>query len=185
MRRKRILTDLLALTLAFIWGNSLLSREVSGAISDSVMELMNRRAEMLGLGSDYFTYMADIDGDGTPEPTSRTVRKAAHVIEFAVLGALLWLRLEGKRRSRLKTVLQGVLAAAADETIQLFSHRGSRAADVLIDSAGVLLGLGIVWAAAALRRRGAGENWTPRDPRTVILPVSRGFYTPPGEVDRV
>ena len=58
MRRKRILTVLLALTLAFIWGNSLLSREVSGAISDSVMELMNRRAEMLGLGSDYFTYMA-------------------------------------------------------------------------------------------------------------------------------
>ena len=36
LRNKRFLAVLVALILVFIWGNSLLSKEVSGAISDFI-----------------------------------------------------------------------------------------------------------------------------------------------------
>ena len=153
MDRKTLITILLVLTLAFIWGNSLLPTEVSGAISDRVMEYMNAAAEALGLGSDFFTLMADQDGDGVAEPTSRLVRKMAHVTEFAALGALLWLRLAGAKRRGPRAFALGFAAAAADETLQLFSHRGSQLRDVLLDSCGVALGLLIVCAAARLRQK--------------------------------
>lgn len=154
MMQKRILTLLIVLTLIFIWGNSLLSREVSGAISDAVMEKMNAAASWLGLGDDFFTVMRDVDGDGIDEPSSHLVRKAAHVTEFAVLAALLWLRIERKGVQRSGSVfLLGVITGAADETIQIFSYRGSMVRDVFIDAAGVLLGLSIVNIGAMLRAK--------------------------------
>ena len=154
MERKKLITVLLALTLAFIWGNSLLSREVSGRLSDAVMGVMNTAAGKLGFDEDLFTYMADVDGDGQDEPTSRIVRKMAHVAEFAVLGILLWLRFERPAARRLLTALGfGVLVAAADETIQIFSRRGSQLSDVAIDAAGVLLGICLAPAAEAILRR--------------------------------
>lgn len=156
--KKRIVTILLLLTLAFIWGNSLLSRELSGAISDNLMAVMNAAAEKLGLGENFFTYMSDQDGDGTEEPTSHLVRKMAHVTEFAVLGALFRLRLEGKHKPALTAFCLGAAAGAVDETIQIFSHRGSQVQDVFIDSAGVLLGLGAVLLLARLRRRAAEKK---------------------------
>ena len=36
MRNKRLLALIIALILVFIWGNSMLSKEVSGAISDFI-----------------------------------------------------------------------------------------------------------------------------------------------------
>ena len=141
MERKRTVSLLLTLTLMFIWGNSLLPREISGAISDWFMDRMNESAEALGFGPDLFTVMADIDGDGTEEPTSRLVRKMAHVAEFALLGALLWIRLDGTRRRGVRAFALGTAAAFVDETLQLFSHRGSQIRDVGIDACGVLLGL--------------------------------------------
>ena len=101
MKRKRILTVLIVLALVFIWGNSLVSRELSGKISDDILFFLNAAAEKVGLGPDAFTYMTDEDGDGVAEqPTSHLVRKAAHVTEYAVFAALLFLRLEsvGKKR---------------------------------------------------------------------------------------
>ena len=44
MKRKRLLSVLIALTLIFIWGNSILSRETSGALSDGLMEILNEAA---------------------------------------------------------------------------------------------------------------------------------------------
>ena len=80
MKRKRILTVLIVLALVFIWGNSLVSRELSGKISDDILFFLNAAAEKVGLGPDAFTYMTDEDGDGVAEqPTSHLVRKAAHV----------------------------------------------------------------------------------------------------------
>lgn len=156
MDRKRLLNILIVLTLCFIWGNSMVSKTVSARISDSVLDGINWCAEKLGLGADFFTVMLDQDGDGLEEPTSYLIRKIAHVTEFSVLSALLWLRLEDRGRKRIPlTVLFGVAAAAADEIIQIFSHRGSQIQDVLIDSGGVLLGLGIALALSALRRKKA------------------------------
>ena len=47
MARKRILILCLILNLLFIWGNSLLPREVSARLSDRVMDVMNVAAEKL------------------------------------------------------------------------------------------------------------------------------------------
>ena len=59
--------------------------------------------------------------------------------------ALVFLRLESAGKKRFFTVWGlGTLTGAIDETLQIFSHRGSQVRDVLIDSAGALLGLGIV-----------------------------------------
>ena len=136
-----MLTLLLALTLAFIWGNSLLSRETSGMLSDTLMEKLNAAAAFLGLPEDLFTVMADTDDDGIEEESSYLIRKAAHVTEFAVLSALLWLRLgpESPRRGRLTLGLCAAVAAA-DETIQIFSRRGPSVIDVGIDCCGAALG---------------------------------------------
>ena len=69
MKRKRILTVLIVLALVFIWGNSLVSRELSGKISDDILFFLNAAAEKVGLGPDAFTYMTDEDGDGVDEPS--------------------------------------------------------------------------------------------------------------------
>lgn len=156
MKRKRILSMLIVLALVFIWGNSLVSRELSGAISDTIMEKMNAAAEKLGLGADAFTYMSDEDGDGVAEqPTSHLIRKAAHVTEYAVFAALVFLRLESTGKKRFFTALGlGALTGAIDETLQIFSHRGSQVQDVVIDAAGALLGICIAALLVRCRSRG-------------------------------
>ena len=135
MKRKRILTVLIVLALVFIWGNSLVSRELSGKISDDILFFLNAAAEKVGLGPDAFTYMTDEDGDGVAEqPTG-----------YAVFAALLFLRLGSVGKKRFFTAWGlGTLTGAIDETLQIFSHRGSQVRDVLIDTAGALLGLGVV-----------------------------------------
>lgn len=146
MKRNRILTLLIVLTLVFIWGNSLLSRSVSGYISDGLMTGLNRVSARLGAPDDLFTSMRDEDGDGTVEPTSHGLRKAAHVAEYAALAVLLLLRLDGavKRPYPLALSLGGAVGAI-DETLQIFSHRGSQVRDVFIDLGGAVLGLLLVF----------------------------------------
>ena len=108
------------------------------------MERMNAAAASVGLREDLFVTMHDQDGDGEEEPTSYGLRKAAHVTEYAVLAILVWMRLESPGRKRLLTAFALCAAAAAlDETIQIFSHRGALFTDVLIDSAGAALGLAL------------------------------------------
>lgn len=68
------------------------------------------------------------------------VRKGAHVTEYAVLGLLLAWALRGRYAW---AVLIGVAYAVTDETHQLFvPGRGGQVTDVLIDSVGVLIGVG-------------------------------------------
>lgn len=155
MKRKRILTALLICLLVFIWGNSLVSGELSGRISDGIMSVMNTAAEKLGFDPDFFTYMSDEDGDGVAEqPTSFWIRKAAHVTEYAALAAVLFLRLESGGKKRFFTAWGlAALAGAIDETIQIFSHRGSQVKDVVIDACGALLGLGVVLLIFWIRKR--------------------------------
>ena len=160
MKRKRILSLLIACMLVFIWGNSLVSRTLSGKISDNIMFAMNAAAEKLGLGGDFFTYMSDEDGDGVAEqPTSHLIRKAAHVTEYAVFAALVFLRLESTGKRRFFTAWGlGALTGAIDETLQIFSHRGSQVRDVLIDAAGALLGLCIVLLISAAGKKKDGHE---------------------------
>ena len=87
------------------------------------------------------------------------VRKAAHVFEYAVLGALLTLLLLeiSKRRSQITGlryspavplsagVIIGLIYAATDEAHQIFTGRSSKLSDVLIDLAGVMAGAAAAW----------------------------------------
>lgn len=159
MNRKRIGTVLLLLAilaaLAFIWGNSLESAVESSLKSGRVRELIEPLMELLV---------------GQGNVTDHMVRKLAHLTEFAVLGALLLLLTAAAFRVRLQSVLNCqfflLLAALTDETIQLFTGRGSQVRDVWLDfaggTAGLLAMLLLLWLLRCLfrprdRRRGSHE----------------------------
>ena len=126
-RRLRLCRVLLVLTLAFIWGNSLMPGEVSGAISNWVKDLL---AKFLPLGPE------EDDGGG------HLIRKLAHFTEFAALGATMGWLFGMLKKGKLRPFVCGVLAASIDETIQRFvPDRGPSVWDVLLDSCGVLTGI--------------------------------------------
>jgi VanZ family protein len=127
-KRNRILTALVIIALAVIWGNSLLPAEKSDGLSRWVLQNIFR----MDSGGLYF------------DEGNHLLRKAAHMTEIAILAMLIALRMKGKKRFWLYGGL-AVPAAAIDETIQLFSHRGSQFKDVCIDTAGVLIGIIIIY----------------------------------------
>lgn len=124
-RQRTILTVLVGLTLAFIWGNSLMPGAVSGAISDWFGAVL----------SHIFGGQVDtVHGHGV-------LRKLAHGTEYLVLGTeLCWLLIPEKPWTAL--ALSGVLAALTDETIQLFvPERCGQIKDVWIDLGGFTVGV--------------------------------------------
>ncbi len=114
----------LVVTLCFIWGNSLLSRDESAAISQGLT--------------------AWLRSIGIPV-TDHFVRKLAHFCEFGLLGCeltlLFWLRYGLRLRELCLSALAAFLAAAIDETIQIFTGRGAQIKDVLLDFTGALTGI--------------------------------------------
>lgn len=96
------------------------------------------------------------------------VRKGAHMTEYAILAVLLYIWIERWEMTRLRRSLAsaaiGVLYACSDEFHQLFvAGRAGSFGDVMIDSAGVVLGLLffllIEYIATRLhRRRKAGRQ---------------------------
>ena len=90
---------------------------------------------------------------GLPGVSEHLLRKAAHFAEFMALGwwAFLCARAFSRRAARWLLWLwgAGALCAAADEGIQLFAPgRAARVSDILLDSCGMLAGLGLALAAA-------------------------------------
>lgn len=165
---KTVLLVLVGLMLAFIWGHSLMSVEQSGAESLQVVEMLkgafSRVCSLLGIG-------------GAVEAvwiTDHLVRKTAHFVEFAVLGGLLGLICmvtvgESGSKSKKSGVaravcacLLGLFAAFLDETLQLFSGRGSMVADVWLDFAGVVCGVAAVtlgrWIIDSMKERKKAKN---------------------------
>lgn len=125
-KRLRLCWCLLAVNLAFIWGNSLLPGEISGAFSDWVKNLI-----------------ASLFPEGGPvQQSGGLLRKIAHFTEFAALGMCLsWLFGMLKKR-KYWPLCCGVAAACIDETIQVFvPDRGPSLKDVGIDSCGVVTGI--------------------------------------------
>ena len=114
--------------LAFIWGNSAMPGETSGALSDWLGDLLSLIHPFLAT-----------------EKGLHFLRKVAHFSEFAVLGMTLgWMFGMVARRKPWQLslpLLFGAAAACIDETIQIFSPgRYSSIIDVLIDCSGVLTG---------------------------------------------
>lgn len=131
-KRMSICLTLLILNLCFIWGNSCLPGEVSGALSAWVKDLF---ARLFGWG----TAENDPGGHGL-------LRKLAHMTEFCCLGLCLSWLMHMLRKKKWQAALLalggGLLAAGIDECIQAFvPGRGPGIKDVAIDMLGVTLGV--------------------------------------------
>ena len=137
-RQIRVCRTLIVLNLCFIWGNSLLPGEISGAFSDWVKNLL-----------DVF-----IPGDGMDTDGGGLLRKLAHFTEFTTLGLLLSMMLRLHQKKIRYALPWGVLAACVDETIQMFvPDRGPGLKDVGIDSCGVLTGMILLYAGYLLSNK--------------------------------
>ena len=132
---KIIVAVLIALTLVFIWTNSMQSRGESTKRSSEVLEVIAEILEPVG-----------IDVDTTDD---LLIRKLAHFAEFFLLGAELSVLclLYGMNSAQgfFNSLSAGLAAAVTDETIQIFSNRGSSVADVLLDFSGILAAAAAVW----------------------------------------
>lgn len=143
-KRLRICGFLILLNLAFIWGNSLLPGELSGALSKWLRDLL-----ALLFAKD----PSDSQGG------HGLLRKLAHFTEFACLGGLLTWRFSMLKKPVLLALLWGFLVAGADETIQRFvPGRGPGFLDVMIDTAGVLAGIGLLLAGYAIYKKTAKQS---------------------------
>ena len=136
--KKRILTILILLNLALIWGNSLLPGASSEAVSGGVLAFIGRFLPVL-----------------LTEAGHTFLRKAAHFSEFAMLGLLYCGRHRlVKSETPFHLMGFGLAVACIDETIQIFvPGRGPGLRDVAIDSAGVLLGVLLMLWLVYLRQR--------------------------------
>lgn len=142
--RIRLCTVLLVLNIAFIWGNSLLTANMSRAFSTWVKDLL----------SAFFSS----DGSEGSEGGHHLLRKLAHFTEFTCLGLCLsWLT----RMLRPQSweyyglpLLGGALVACVDEIIQIFvPGRGPGILDVGIDTLGVVLGIVLISLYASIKHK--------------------------------
>jgi VanZ family protein len=145
--RLAVCVTLLVLILGFIWGNSLLPGEVSGAFSAKVKDFL---ASLFG----WENAESDPSGHGL-------LRKLAHATEFCVLGMCLNWLMHMLRSKKLQAVLLsiggGLLVASIDETIQCFiPGRGPGIKDVGVDMLGFVLGT-LILLGVACRKHGKGK----------------------------
>lgn len=121
------LLSLIGITVAFIFIQSMLSREISGAESGAVREFLE----------EFFSYDKPLGAF-----ILNNLRKIAHFAEYGVLGAeiSLFISLYARTPMRLMpyTPLVGHGVAFIDETIQIFSGRGPAILDVWIDTLGFI-----------------------------------------------
>ena len=134
--------------LALIWmcvifAFSAQTSEESGAVSEGFSyRLVNTTGKLFHL---------NIDAEKVREIANSIehfVRKAAHMTEYGVLAILLYVWMRRWQMSRIRTAgvaaVSAVLYACSDEFHQLFvAGRAGRINDVLIDSAGAVLGLAL------------------------------------------
>ena len=127
------------LTLAFIWGSSMLPKVQSANQSNGVF------ASLQGVLDKIF---------GAGVITEEILRKLAHGGEFMLLGVeicLVWLF---SARFSLKTLHEicflGLFVAVADESIQILSKRGPLVSDILIDFGGIIVGVLIFFGVYAI-----------------------------------
>ena len=131
---RTILTVLSIAVVCMIFFNSMLDAEESTGMSNPLVEGINR-------------FLASVHLDITV--TEKTVRKAAHFTEYAILGALLsatiYLYVLKRKETFVMALSAGCGVAVCDEAIQLFPKgRSCEVKDMLIDCAGVLLSVLIV-----------------------------------------
>ena len=126
--KRNFLKAALVCLLLFIWGHSFSSGETSRLESDYVLDVTLGCFAWLP-GSSFLDFAS--------------IRKLAHLTEFAALGMVLSALLAPVKKRRLPWVIAcGCAVGAVDEFIQLFSPgRCSQVSDVLLDTVGVAAGM--------------------------------------------
>lgn len=134
--RLRLCIALLTANILFIWGNSLLPGEISGAISGWIKDIV---FSLLGFG------------EGASSAGHGLLRKLGHLTEFACLGACLCWLFSMLGKNPWLSISCGFPVACLDETIQCFvPDRGPSFWDVCIDTAGVSLGIALLLGGTAI-----------------------------------
>lgn len=136
---------LIAVTVGFIWLNSALSGADSSALSGKFRAVLETVLKLLHFPAAQTEFLLTY------------VRKVAHAVEYAVIGAelgFLWAGL-GKRFQGLWNAFSTVLTISVlDETIQLFADsRGPQITDVLLDTASGIAGILVVYLLFYITKR--------------------------------
>lgn len=131
------------LSILFIFSNSLMNANTSSSKSKGVRELVNSIINNLGL---------------TFEITEHFVRKAAHFIEFMLLGIFLTLLLVAfdlvVHKNITIPLFIGLLVAVFDEYIQLYvDGRAGMVSDVVLDFLGLVTGVFFVLAIIIIKKK--------------------------------
>ncbi len=142
-----LLLILIILTLLFIWSNSLWGRESSSMHSGRIRAFCQQALDLLGIPLVLTDYI---------------VRKAAHFLEFFLLGTELTVYMFCRHpltRRDIGNILVMLFGTAfIDETLQIFSARGPAISDVWLDLSGgvtaMLLTFALYELIVACRRRG-------------------------------
>lgn len=137
---------LLLLVLGFIWGQSCADVKTSSDESKFVTRRIIRPAIKAIAGSQV-----------AKKITEPLIRKLAHVAEYTVLGFILGLMIRNRRPRFWLGLLLGLTVAVLDETVQMFTGRGSLITDIWIDMIGVTFG-GLV--ALLFRPKNKGKTET-------------------------
>lgn len=150
MEKRRILAGILAILwmcmiFAFSAQESEESSEVSGAFSQQIVS---------GVGKLFHLNLNDEELRRIAYAIEAPVRKAAHMTEYAILSVLIYIWL-GKWKL---AIVCAALYAASDELHQRFvPGRAGRLSDIMIDSAGAVLGvlifIGVKKCIISLRNR--------------------------------
>lgn len=139
-----IIIIMIALTIGFIWGNSLKTKEESSESSESVSNVIQ-------------VVVDTVFGEDVVQVENGVVRKFAHATEFAALGLEFCLLIIALKQESYKRYLQilpiGLFVAAMDEGLQFVSLRGPSIIDVFIDFGGFFIMTAIFIAIFAIRNK--------------------------------
>ena len=86
---------------------------------------------------------------GLKPMTHNTLRKCAHVFEYTILALAASFVWRGKIVGLMGA---GMFVALLDETVQIYSRRGSLVKDIWVDMIGIVLGTALGWLITRLRR---------------------------------
>ena len=136
-----ILVVFIVLTLAFIWGNSLLDREQSTEVSMGLLDKIEPYLALFGV---------------EPED-DHILRKLAHFCEFGLLGLelalLVWLRCGMGLKPLALATAASLAVAVTDETLQYFTGRSCQLSDVLLDFSGAFCGIVGIWIISVIIKK--------------------------------
>lgn len=137
---------LIGLCVSFIWYNSFQPPAVSAEFSRRVAAILGSvSGRIFGAHSGITAFLQE------------NVRKIAHAVEFAALGGTsiltLWILGWVNGHTVVHAASFVLFVAVADETIQIFTGRGSSVADVVLDFAGGVGGILLMLILYAVVRR--------------------------------